>query len=243
MEQPTTRRRFLAVLGTGSVIGGCASRPATDSDPPEVSDSTASPTAVRPNCGTPGEQTTAAASPSDGFPKVGVSSSDPPTTAQVRQMATVTRPFTAESPARVRFRFTNTAPDPRVFWFGGVVPFTPASVTHETDTARLQLVPVRSGAAGVDTNDDGEFTVVPDTPQGGCWQAVDEVIYPDVRQFVELDPCESAAASFEAVAHPDNDRCLPGGQYVTRDEWTTANEPRSTAQDVSFTWRVVVSLS
>ena len=152
----------------------------------------------------------------DMFPQLSVSSNTLPSDPEVRTKVSQIHRFTAESLARIRAKLTNTAQAERIFWFGSVVPFTPFEVQHKTKQAQLQLVPVPEEASGaIDSDNDGEFDVVPDATNKRCWQAEDEVIFSSERKFVTLDKKESVEKVFTVVGHPTEDECLPKGKYQT----------------------------
>lgn len=188
---------------------------------------------------TPTEPT---ATPSPGFPEISVSSNRPPAALEVTTTASIIRPFTTESPAVVRVTFTNSASAERAFWFPSVVPFTPLSVRHGSRSAELQLVPP-NWRSGIDTNEDGNFELVPDRPDSGCRQAVDEVVFTAEINLVRLAPCETLSETFRIVGHPTNETCLPEGTYRTTSTWETSEEYGATSTGRREEWELTFELS
>jgi len=202
-------------------------------------------------CTTPSERgsPTAQATPTpkittgDTFPRLSVSSNTPPSDSEMRTEVSRIHRFTAESPARIRAKLTNTARAERVFRFGSVVPFTPFNIQHETKQVQLQLIPVPEEASGaIDSNDDGEFDVVPDATNKRCWNAEDEVVFSSERRFVTLDKKESVEKVFTVVGHPTDDECLPKGKYQTANSISISNKKEDATPGQKFSWEIRLTL-
>lgn len=242
MVKRFSRRRALqaCAVGLGASVAGCTfvnGQP--EGDAPTETDGSPTERNCPAQSDTPTEQSPA---PGDGFPRLAVTSTSAPQAYEVTTTARVTRPFTAESPAQVRTTFRNEAPTERVFWFGSTVPFTPKTVQHSTKSAQLQLVP-ESGVGRVDTNEDGEFTVIPEQPDGGCWQAEDGIVFADERRFIRLVGCDTATETFTVVAHPENGECIPNGAYRTSSSWATSEEDGETSTEQKSDWELTLTVS
>lgn len=242
MPNRCSRRRVLqaCAVGIGVTTAGCSvgTGPSGANSPTE---STKSPTDR--TC--PAQSSTFTEqppTPGDGFPRLAVTSTSPSSADEVTTTATVTRPFTADSPAQIHTTFRNKARTERVFWFGTTVPFTPTSVQHASQSAMLQLVP-ESGVGTIDTNRDGEFQAVPEQPHDGCWQAEDEIVFSDERRFIRLEECGSATETFTVVAHPSNEACLPTGTYRTTSSWATSDTDGKTSTEQKSEWELALTVS
>jgi len=69
-----------------------------------------------------------------------------------------------------------------------------------------------------DSDDDGEFTSIPETRTDGCWVGTDIPYTTSYFESVELEPCDSYRSEFFVISHPDNDGCQDDGVYDRTDE-------------------------
>jgi hypothetical protein len=157
---------------------------------------------------------------SNGFPRIRTDVDESTLPSAVDSSVSVVGQFTQSSPAVVHITCTNRASSPRTFQFGGSPPFSRVVGHHTQTEAKLYAIPddrrhIRPDSAAESFESDA--------PVDGCWRATGH----PVRQFVGLSrtlaPGESVDERYTLLAAPDNDPCLPFGEYVFTGETLLAD--------------------
>lgn len=124
---------------------------------------------------------------------------DPPPTAYDLdlQVALTWPEITTDETALVHVGLKNLAATERTVQVGSFVPFSAYDSVDEDPG--LALLPA---------------TRETERESDDCWTVGTDVIWePLIEDFVDLAPCEAVWGAFELWNHPDNDACLPPGEY------------------------------
>ncbi|WP_435349723.1 hypothetical protein [Haloarchaeobius sp. HRN-SO-5] len=137
---------------------------------------------------------------------------------------------TSEHPAEVEIGVTNEG-RPRDLNFIGSAPLSSEFVGDGPEPEGLLLHPQEShDAATLDENDDGYFTVVPDSREGDCWNRIDLPYSPPNSAFqITLDRGETFTNRYYVLVN-SLDGCAPSGEYTFESEFRVPDD------DVEFTW-------
>ncbi|WP_135824999.1 hypothetical protein [Halorussus ruber] len=134
----------------------------------------------------------------------------------------VTKQPSKDAPGKVQIVFSNLGESARKFQFGATPPFSPDWGTHEESSAQMILVPDLDEFEKVsvyDANDDGKLNPVPERPTDQCWQLEDMIARTDVFVAKTIPPCSSISTTYRVLGHPENESCLPPGDYRFEDSW------------------------
>jgi hypothetical protein len=122
-----------------------------------------------------------------------------------------TAEMTADHPARVRVRFTNTGEREREFDFGDPPPFAAYFARQQGGEARLYLLP--PDGRGFNPEFPDERYVLPERPTEGCWRALDEPSFNAMAVPRTLAPGESIVREYLLLSDPAQEGCFPPGAY------------------------------
>lgn len=141
----------------------------------------------------------------------------------VRVVGGVTRQPSEDSPGQIEIVFANVGADARKFQFGATPPFSPDWGDHAKSPARMVLVPSDldefDNVSIYDVNDDGELNLIPERPTNQCWQLEDMIARLDEFLGATIPACGSISTTYDVFGHPENERCLPPGEYQFEDSW------------------------
>lgn len=147
----------------------------------------------------------------DDFPQIRAVVDEDALPPDVEFSVQVDQQFTETSPARLRIHCTNRAETTRQFHFGGSPPFSKPLGLHTASDAWLYAIPddrhniMESGKAP---------PLVPEMPVEGCWRASHDPGWHLPEHIRELAPDDTVSEQYTVLAAPDNDPCLPEGEYV-----------------------------
>jgi len=156
---------------------------------------------------------------------------------KVRSVAAITDQPTEENPGKLVIAVQNVTDRAQTIQFGSVPPFSGLKLEHRDTDDSLLLVPnpLVDSVSVSDLNDDGEFSIIPDTKTDGCWIGKDLPYAESYFESVDPQPCESDRNEFLILSDPTNDRCYSDGVYERTDEGKIQNGEVTFSLDVKIT--------
>lgn len=133
--------------------------------------------------------------------------------------------FSPTSPAVIEMTLKNTSSEHKELEVGPTPPFSWFWGSEVDGSSTLVLVPDDRTYVGIeDANDDGQFTLVPDSPTDGCWRSPDRPVAKSIGRVVRLEPCGELSQTYSLLAAPDSDSCLQPGEFRFVDETYFGND-------------------
>ncbi|MFC4407338.1 hypothetical protein [Haloarchaeobius iranensis] len=214
------RRRLLTSLGLVA-LPGCSALDGPETEAEMTSDTTTTPpeTTATPTA-TPTAEPTATVEPPDSIADANISF----------HVETL-REATSEHPAEIEIGVTNEG-RPRDLNFVGSAPLSSEFVGDGPEPEGLLLAPhERHDAAIIDENGDHEFTVVPGSRRGECWNRIDIPYSPPNSGFKIILGREETFTNTYSVLVNSPRGCIPAGEYTFESEFQIPDDGL-----VEFAW-------
>lgn len=201
MPRSPSRRAFAALAV--SALAGCLSDSSSDSA-----------NGGDQNGSDPESSCTQSIESPEPYPDIDIASDPVPADVDVSICVTPIEPFSDESPARIRFEFTNVSEQRQEYGFGFSPPFSPYPADHLDADAALLVLP--DDREHITPHEGSQF--VPEEPTDGCWRARTGYGANDIGRGRELDPGETLSGEYTLLASPEGD-CLALGTYRTEQDY------------------------
>jgi len=152
--------------------------------------------------------------------------------------ATVTQTDPEESPHVVEVSLSNRSTEDMSLQSGAIPPFSSLELDHLRQDASVFLLPtpVPDTLGIIDSNEDGEYGILPEQPIEGCWESIDRPVLPEAFERLEINACDSYSRRFSLLSHASNSECFPRGSYARTEEL----DPPESDAPITFTITITV---